>query len=384
MVTELVPGQNIPIPAENIAVNIKSGKAADFSSFRLYGNGKVKMDADFVFYGQKENDDGTVSLQNDEQQAFFRVDLPNLAADVEKVAFAVTSEFPSIANLGSLDMQVASASSGVLADCRVALNGHDEAALILGEFYKRSGQWKFRFIAQGFRGGLQPLAEFYGVEIADEPKPQPKPEPKPEPKVNLSKVVLTKQAPKIDLAKHETKGGIFGINLNWNQGPAVKKGFFQRKSSGAIDLDLGAFVRLKNGRIEIIQALGGNFGDLDHTPFVKLLGDDRTGEQAGGEWIQINGDQIDKIDEVLIYTFIYEGVPSWKETDAVVSINIPGQPEIETRLSEGDNSLPMCAIARITNQGGQISIERINRYFPGHRDMDKAFGWGLRWQRGSK
>lgn len=375
MAKELVPGQNIPIPAENITVSIKSGKPADFSSFRLYGNGKVKKDADFVFYGQKANDDGTVGLQGDDRQAVFRVNLPALAQDVEKVAFAVTSEFPSIADLGSLEMRAAGP-SGPLADCRVPLNGHDEAALILGELYRRNGQWKFRFVAQGFRGGLKPLAEFYGVEIADEPKP--------EPRVNLSKVVLTKQSPKIDLSKHETRGGVFGINLNWNQAPAAKKGFFQKMLGGAIDLDLGAFVRLKNGMIEIIQALGGNFGNFDVSPFVHLLGDDRTGEQAGGEWIQINGDEFDKIDEVLIYTFIYKGVPSWKETDAVVTIDIPGQPEIETRLSEGDNSLPMCAIARITNNDGQISIERINRYFSGHRDMDKAFGWGLSWKRGSK
>ena len=117
---------------------------------------------------------------------------------------------------------------------------------------------------------------------------------------------------------------------------------------------------------------------------MKLLGDDRTGSQQDGEWICINGDRIDELAEVLIFTFIYSGVPNWQTTDAVVRLEIAGQPEIETRLSEGDNRLPMCAIARIINNGGQLRIERLDRYFRDHRDMDQAFGWGFRWKAGSK
>ena len=44
----------------------------------------------------------------------------------------------------------------------------------------------------------------------------------------------------------------------------------------------------------------------------------------------------------------------------------------------------MCAIARLINDGGSIRVERINRYFPGHREMDQAFGWGFRWTAGSQ
>mgnify|MGYP006203993529 CR=1 FL=1 len=38
-----------------------------------------------------------------------------------------------------------------------------ETALILGEFYRRQGEWKFRCVAQGFAGGLEPLAKHFGV-----------------------------------------------------------------------------------------------------------------------------------------------------------------------------------------------------------------------------
>jgi tellurite resistance protein TerA len=64
----------------------------------------------------------------------------------------------------------------LLADQRqVELTGRQEAALILGEFYRRNAEWKFRFIAQGFNGGLKPLAEHFGVNVSDEPPPSTQP-----------------------------------------------------------------------------------------------------------------------------------------------------------------------------------------------------------------
>jgi len=45
----------------------------------------------------------------------------------------------------------------------------------------------------------------------------------------------------------------------------------------------------------------------------------------------------------------------------------------------------MCAIALIENRtGNDFSIEKIVKFFNGHRDMDQAFNWGLNWVRGSK
>lgn len=379
MVQTLVAGQNCPIPQAKISVRIKSGAPADFSTFRLYANGKTRKDADFVFYGQKNNDDGTVALAQEAQSATFSVDLPKLAPDVEKIAFAVTSDFPTIASLKSLSLEISEPDLAIA--CPVDLTGRDEAALILGELYKRNGQWKFRFIAQGFKGGLKPLAEMYGVDVADE-----QPAPPPASKVNLSKIVLTKASPRVDLAKHEVGGGTYRVNLNWHQGTGAKPkglGALFRRNQG-IDLDLGAYVRMRDGSQTIIQALGDNFGSLTTPPYVQLMGDDRTGAQADGEWLHINGDHLDDIAEIVIFTFIYEGVPNWNATDGVVRLEISGQPEIETRLTEGNNSLPMCAIARITNDGGRIGIERLDRYFRGHREMDQAFGWGFRWKAGSK
>ena len=377
MAQNLVPGQNCPLPAGELALRLGSGAPADFSAFRLYGDGKTSRDEDFVFYGQTGDPLGGVILEGGGESALFRVDPSRLPSGVEKIAFCVSSDRPSVADLGRLSLEI-SASGEPVAHCQASLSGRAEAALVMGEIYRRGGQWKFRFVDQGFNGGLKPLAESYGVEIAGDAPPPPK-------KVSLSKITLTKSQPRVDLNKRDVKGGVYRVNLNWHRGEK-KKGLFGifGGSEGNIDLDLGAYVRGKNGSKTIVQALGDTFGDLDGFPYARLMGDDRTGAVEEGEWIYINGDRLDELEEIVIYAFIYEGVPNWGETDGRVTIQIANQPEIETRLMGTDNSLPMCAIARILNKGGVLAVERLDRYFQGHRDMDRAFGWGFKWSPGRK
>lgn len=389
----LTPGGNAPIPNQSLVVRISAGNPVDISSFRLYENGKVRGDNDMVFYGQRENDDQTIRLSSSGNETMFTVNLPQLKGDVHKVAFTATCDAgKTLAQVGKLIIQV-EANGTVLITCPVEIAGRSEAALILGEVYRRNNEWKFRFVAQGFNGGLKPLAEHLGVDISDDvapaptPAPTPVPPPVPEKKVSLSKVSLTKEKPAISLQKKDDYGQI-RVNLNWNkaQAPAKGKGLFGGvfTSNKGIDLDLAAYIELNNGQRTIIQALGNHFGSFREEPYVELQGDDRTGAISDGEWLHINGRQWKDIREVLIFSFIYEGAPSWENTDGVVTINVPGQPPIETFLTEGNNRQNMCAIARLVNESGSIRVERINRYFSGHKELDEAFGWGFNWKAGSK
>ena len=44
-----------------------------------------------------------------------------------------------------------------------------------------------------------------------------------------------------------------------------------------------------------------------------------------------------------------------------------------------------CAIALLENQNDEtFSVEKIVRFFNSHKEIDQAFGWGLRWVAGSK
>lgn len=380
----MTPGGNAPVPSQILTVRVLSGVPVDASSFRLYASGKVQGDPDMVFYGQPVNDDGTVKLTGAGTDTAFTVDISRLRSEVQKLAFTATcDDGMTLSALKHLSIQV-ELNGNVLLTGNVDVSGRQEAALILGEIYRRQAEWKFRFIAQGFNGGLKPLAENFGVDIADAPAPASTPAPEPA-KVSLSKVSLTKEKPSISLAKQDDFGEI-KINLNWNQGNGTSGGMFGgmfSKSKG-VDLDLGAFVELQDGSKGVVQSLGNTFGRLNSEPFVELQGDDRTGQVTEGEWLHVNGREWKKIRQVLIYAFIYEGVASWDKTDGVVTLHIPEQPPIETRLTEGTNRHNMCAIARLVNENGTIKVERINQFFRGHKDMDTAMGWGFRWSAGSK
>ncbi len=409
----LIAGANAPLPTDNISIRILSQNAIDCAAYRLASDGKVRGDGDMIFYGQTRSDDGSVSFRGHDSDGFFDINLSAQPASIEKIALAFSSA-QTLAQVGDVDIQVLQGSQ-VLMTCQLSATGRNEKAIILAECYRRQGSWKFRFIAQGFEGGLKPLSEHFGVEIADDVPAQNQTQPAintqkagsaPQtstpppiaagntsaPAINLSKITLTKNQSSINLTKRDDFGKI-SVNLNWNQRPdmdkqAPKKGLlgdlFKQHKAGGIDLDVGAMIHLKNGEKTLIQALGNRFGSLTSAPYVLLRADDRTGQVSGGEWLDINGQQWSQIEEVFIFAFIYEGAPNWAQTDGVVTIHVPDQPPIETRLTEGTGNLPMCAIARLVNQQGSINVERIDQYFKGHQEMDKAFNWGFSWKRGSK
>lgn len=394
----LAPGANAPVPAGPLSLTVVytpvPGVDFDVSAFVLGANGKVRGDADMCFYGQTSIAGGAVQLAVAEHgRAAFSLNLDRLDAGVEKVALVATlhenkAQFQSVRQLGL------TVTGGI--EASIPTQGMKETALILGEFYRRQGAWKFRCVAQGFVGGLGPLARHFGVDLADEPtQPTPAPilEARPAPPVtrqspiSLAKITLDKTRPSISLEKSAGGFGEIKINLNWNRRPKQTGGFLaglMGRNSDGIDLDVGCLFEMQNGQIGVVQALGNAFGSFDRAPYIHLLGDDRTGASADGEWLRINGQQWSQIKRVLVYTFIYEGAPSWQATDGVVTLYAPGQPPIEVRLSEEGGNLSCCAIALLQNVDGAVKVSREVRFFRHQGEMDKAFKWGLRWSAGTK
>jgi tellurite resistance protein TerA len=382
----LVPGANAPVTSGSLTVDVRyaplAGVDIDVSAFVLTAAGKVRGDQDMCFYGQKSVNGGAVQLvEASSGLARFNLDLSRLDPEVEKVALSATihenkASFSSVAQL-SLSI------SGGL-EAHIPTAGMNETALILSEFYRRQGEWKVRCVAQGFAGGLEPLANNFGVEVAAPPAPAPAPAPV-KATVSLSKITLDKSRSSISLEKPSAGFGEIKVNLNWNRrASGGGGGFFSMKKNTAIDLDVGCLFELRDGDKSVIQALGDRFGDLQRAPYIKLMGDDRSGSLSEGEWLHINGDKWSEIRRILVFAFIYEGAPNWQQTDAVVTIHVPGQPPIEVRLNEEGGRQGMCAIALLENDNGAVKVGRRVEFFQGHEPMDRAYGWGLRWKAGSK
>ena len=396
----LTPGANTSVSTGVQTVTITytpvAGADLDVSAFLLTDTGKVRGDNDMCFFGQQSVNNGAVKLvESAAGRTVFSLNLEAIDQAVEKVALTATI-YENKAKFAAFPVLNVSVSGGI--EAPIPTQGMQETALILGEFYRRQGAWKFRCVAQGFAGGLAPLAQHFGVDIAA-PAPSAAPTPAPAPvvppaapapasKVNLSKITLDKQRPSISLEKKDGDFGEIKINLNWNRSSQNSGGggFFAslRGKSGGIDLDVGCLYEMENGSKGAVQALGNAFGDFRDAPFIQLMGDDRTGSVSDGEWLRINGKEWRQIRRVLVYAFIYEGAPNWQATDGVINLYIPGEAPIEVRLSEEGGSKGMCAIALLENVGGSVRVNRKVEFFKGHSDMDKAFGWGMRWAAGSK
>ncbi|VVO16749.1 TerD family protein [Pseudomonas fluorescens] len=386
----LVPGGNAPVATGQLRVDINyspiPGAEIDVSAFMLGAAGKVRGDGDMCFYGQTSVLGSAVQMtESSAGRAVFTLDLSRLEPAVEKVALTATI-YENKASFDRVSQLSVAVTGGI--EAQLPTGGMKETALILGEFYRRQGEWKFRCVAQGFAGGLEPLAKHFGVEVAAPapapaqaaPQPAPAPPAAPKSSISLSKVTLDKTRSSISLEKTAAGFGEIKVNLNWNKGNGG--GFFSRSKS--IDLDVGCLFELQDGHKGVVQALGEAFGSLTHEPYIQLMGDDRTGSVAGGEWLHINGTKWSEVRRILIYAFIYEGAPNWKETDGVVTIYIPGQPDIEVRLNEEGGRDGMCAIAMLENVNGAVKVSRRVDFHRGHSAVDKAYSWGMSWKSGSK
>ena len=218
--------------------------------------------------------------------------------------------------------------------------------------------------------------------------------------MSLGKITLDKRGDKISLEKRGAGAGHGRIvcNLQWSAGsngsttPAPRKSGFlagllgggAAASGGGIDLDLGCLFELSDGTRSVVQALGNTFGAFDQAPYIHMAGDDRSGTSAQGEFLYINGDQLQHIKRICIYAFIYQGVAHWAQADGVVTVSVPGHPPIEVRLDGHEQHKNMCAIAMLENVGGELRVTKLAEYFSGHVQLDEHYGWGLRWQKGSK
>jgi tellurium resistance protein TerD len=150
----------------------------DGAVFLINSAGKVRSDADFVFYNNLKSVDGAVVHSGDNttgagegDDETITIDLTKVAADVEKISVCVTIHDAETRkqNFGMVSKAyvrcVNAAGNGEIARYDLSEDGSTEAAMIFGEVYRAGSDWKFKAIGQGFKGGLGPLAKNFGVNV---------------------------------------------------------------------------------------------------------------------------------------------------------------------------------------------------------------------------
>jgi stress response protein SCP2 len=145
---------------------------ADVAALLLGGSGKVRDDADFIFYNQPANQDGSVQLLGKTptgggSEDRIMLDLAALPADVERVV--VTASRYAGATFGDLDdlgLTLYDSTGAALLGFDIGDAG-TETAFVFGELYRRGDGWKFRAVGQGYESGLAGLAGDFGINVED-------------------------------------------------------------------------------------------------------------------------------------------------------------------------------------------------------------------------
>ncbi|MGY5055540.1 TerD family protein [Streptomyces sp. 900105755] len=429
-------GSNTPVPTTALRVELgwRSGPGApdaDASALLLVA-GKVRSDGDFVFYNQPAHASGAVRHEGKRRSGdlvtdTLLVDLARVETPVERIVLAASADGGTFGQVPGLYVEVRNAADGSVVARFDSTGATVETAFVLGELYRRQGGWKFRAVGQGYSSGLEGLATDFGITVdepqhpvqppvpqsapptsypdappapapAPVPAPAPTPVPAPAPTpvapptapVRLSKVTLTKAAPSVSLAKQGGTSGALRVNLNWQVRKQLPGWGGRHGGAADLDLDLCALYELADGRKGVVQALGNAFGSVNRPPYIHLDGDDRTGAVSSGENLTVNLDHRQDFRRILVFVTIYQGATSFADLHATVTLQPQHGAPVDFSLDECTVPSTVCALALLTNTGGDLVVQREARYLvpergvSPQRTVDRAYGWGMNWTPGRK
>ncbi len=295
----LSKGANAPLTTDVAAVQVSCSSPVDVSALLLTEAGRVRSDADMVFYNQPQGPGVTHRAGGGGAPDTVTVRTAELPQDVAKVVVTASLDGSgpvTFASVGSLVARVLDPAGAVLVEFTVG-GLTSETAVVCVEVYRRQGAWKVRAVGQGYADGLSGIATDFGITVDDAPAapaaaPAAPPAPTGPARVNLDKG-------RVSLRKQQT------VSLVKTGAPALRQvrmglGWDPVRRGADIDLDASVIAFDVRGR-DVEKIWYGNlrgFGDA-----VLHSGDNLTGEGDGDdELITIHLDRLPKEVEALVFT----------------------------------------------------------------------------------
>ncbi|MEV6660122.1 VWA domain-containing protein [Nocardia fluminea] len=164
MAAALVKGQNAGLAAGQVVLSVRGGVAADLSALLVTEAGKVRSDADFVFFNQPQAPG--VRLHGAELE----VSLGAVPVEIAQIRAVITVavEGDTFGAAASPVASVADSAGTVLHEYVIDGLGRESVVIAL-ELYRRGDEWKVRAVGQGYAGGFADLVTDHGVSVDDEP-----------------------------------------------------------------------------------------------------------------------------------------------------------------------------------------------------------------------
>ncbi|MCX4778027.1 TerD family protein [Streptomyces sp. NBC_01264] len=187
--TEIIKGGNLPLSGEpmRVAVVRRDGgpgsPAVDAAALLVGAGGKVRGRGDLVFYNQPEHAASAVRLLGDARGEggvtadWLEIDPGRVEPAVERIVVAASCDGGTFGEVADLYLRAVAAATGEQLALYSVEDATTETAILLGEFYRRDGGWKFRAVGQGYASGLPGLATDFGFTVPDEASAEPREEP---------------------------------------------------------------------------------------------------------------------------------------------------------------------------------------------------------------
>ncbi|WP_339135398.1 TerD family protein [Streptomyces sp. f51] len=173
----MTPGSNIPLPVSRVTVDVTAPVRLDVSSLLLTADGKVRSDADFIFYNQPAGPGVTYRSGGGTGPDTITVDTAAVPPGIEKI---VVTASPDAAGQSFQGIEptatIRNADDGTVLASFTPPRLGTETALVIVEVYLRNGAWKARAVGQGYANGLAGIATDFGVSV-EEPAPAAQPAP---------------------------------------------------------------------------------------------------------------------------------------------------------------------------------------------------------------
>ncbi len=151
----------------------------DASLFMVQASGKVRSDADFIFYNQLKSSCGSVEHTGDNRTGAgdgddeaMKITLAAVPAAITRLVIAVTIHDAAVRkqNFGMVQaafIRIVNQETGTeIVRFDLSEDYSTETAMVFAEIYRHNEEWKFKAVGQGYAGGLAPLAIQHGVDVA--------------------------------------------------------------------------------------------------------------------------------------------------------------------------------------------------------------------------
>ena len=194
---QLSRGQRLPLAtlSDNgklVITAAAQGVPLDFSCFGVGADGKLVSEAYMTIFNQPATPCGGVTMSTQSGGAQFTIDTARLPATIDQVVVTASVDGAgTLAQLGASELRLGDKAA-------FAFSGSDfaqERAAMLGNLYRKDGQWRFTIVGQGFNGGLDALVAHFGGDVAA-PAAAPSPAAPPPGRISLEKRI-EKEAPQL-------------------------------------------------------------------------------------------------------------------------------------------------------------------------------------------